>query len=443
MTRPTVSIVGGGLAGSEAAWQLAELGYVVRLHEMRPERRTPAHETGDLAEIVCTNSFKSEALDTPHGILKAEMRLFGCMLLTVADECRVPAGSALAVDRRLFSAEVTRRICDHPNIQLLTEEVSAIPDGPTIIATGPLTSDALSQSIQELLGEQSLAFFDAIAPIFSRESINESVVFMASRYGKGGADYLNCPFDHDTYEAFIDALLAADVHEGHDWDQVPYFEGCLPIEVMASRGRETLRFGPMRPVGLLDPESGRQHHAVAQLRMEDRTGQMWNLVGFQTRLKISEQIKVFRMIPGLEDAEFLRFGAIHRNSYLNFPAQLTAHGSIEGRDDLLFAGQLTGVEGYTESIASGLLAALNLDRILTGELPSLPPPTTMIGGLHRYLREADPASFQPMNANFGLLDPLPARIKGGRKARRAALGLRAREHIEAWWAEFSPHAGVL
>lgn len=442
MIRPTVSVVGGGLAGSEAAWQLAELGYSVRLHEMRPEHRTPAHETGDLAEIVCTNSFKSEALDTPHGILKAEMRLLGCMLLSVAGECRVPAGSALAVDRRLFSAGVTSRISDHPNIQLLTEEVVSIPDGPAIIATGPLTSDALSESVRALLGEQNLSFFDAIAPIFSRESINQNVVFPASRYGKGGADYLNCPFDHDSYEAFIDALLAADVHEGHDWDQVPYFEGCLPIEVMAQRGRETLRFGPMRPVGLLDPETGRQHHAVAQLRMEDRAGQMWNLVGFQTRLKISEQLKVFRMIPGLEDAEFLRFGAIHRNSYLNFPARLTAHGAIDGRNDLLFAGQLTGVEGYTESIASGLLAALNLDRILTGGQPALPPPTTMIGGLYRYLREADPKNFQPMNANFGLLDPLPVRVKGGRKARRAALGQRAQEQIKIWWAEFTSRSDV-
>jgi len=439
MTRPTVSVIGGGLAGSEAAWQLAELGYTVRLHEMRPERRTPAHETGDLAEIVCTNSFKSEALDTPHGILKSEMRLFGCVLLDIADQYRVPAGSALAVDRRLFSAEVTRRISEHPNIQLLTEEVTAIPDGPSIIATGPLTSDALSASVRDLLGENNLSFFDAIAPIFSRESIDENIVFSASRYGKGGDDYLNCPFDAESYEAFIDALLAADVHEGHDWDQVPYFEGCLPIEVMAGRGRETLRFGPMRPVGLPDPATGRQHHAIAQLRMEDRAGQMWNLVGFQTRLTIGEQLKVFRMIPGLEEAEFLRFGAIHRNSYLNFPARLTAHGAIEDREDLLFAGQLTGVEGYTESIASGLLAALNMHRILTGMQPQIPPPSTMIGGLYRYLREADPKRFQPMNANFGLLDPLPVRVKGGKRARRLALGQVASEQIKTWWAEFTPH----
>jgi methylenetetrahydrofolate--tRNA-(uracil-5-)-methyltransferase len=437
MSRPTVSVVGGGLAGSEAAWQLAELGHEVALYEMRPEHTTPAHETGDLAEVVCTNSFKSEALDTSHGILKAEMRRLGCMLLEVADTCRVPAGSALAVDRRLFSAEVTRRVAGHPRIELRTEEVRAVPDGPVIIATGPLTSDALSESIRELLGDESLAFFDAIAPIVSRESINESVAFKASRYGKGDADYLNCPLDRDQYEAFMDALLAAAVYEGPDWDAVPYFEGCLPIEVMASRGRETLRHGPMRPVGLNDPETGVRYHAIIQLRMEDRAGQMWNLVGCQTRMKIGEQQNVFRMVPGLEEAEFLRFGSIHRNSYLNFPSRLTAHGSPAEREDLLFAGQLTGVEGYTESIASGLLAALNLDRIMAGRSPAVPPPTTMLGGLYRYLREADPAHFQPMNANFGLLDTLPSRIRGGRKARRAAHGERAKEAIEEWWAEYS------
>ena len=438
MTRPAVSVVGGGLAGSEAAWQLAELGHDVALYEMRPEQTTPAHETGDLAEVVCTNSFKSEALDTSHGILKAEMRLLGCMLLEVADVCRVPAGSALAVDRRLFSAEVTRRVAGHPRIELRTEEARAVPDGPVIIATGPLTSDALSENIRELLGDESLAFFDAIAPIVSRESIDESLVFGASRYGKGGDDYLNCPFDQAQYEAFMDALLAAEVYEGHNWDTVPYFEGCLPIEVMAHRGRETLRHGPMRPVGLNDPETGVRYHAIIQLRMEDRAGQMWNLVSCQTRMKVGEQQRVFRMVPGLEDAEFLRFGSIHRNSYLNFPSRLTEYGSPTDREDLLFAGQLTGVEGYTESIASGLLAALNLDRILRGDEPAVPPPTTMLGGLYRYLRDADPAHFQPMNANFGLLDPLPSRVRGGRKARRAAHGERAQGAIEEWWAEYSP-----
>lgn len=442
MNRPPVTIVGGGLAGSEAAWQLAELGYEVRLHEMRPAVGTPAHQTGDLAEIVCTNSFKSESLDTAHGILKAEMRALGCMLLTVAEGCRVPAGTALAVDRNVFSAEVTRRLSAHPGIEIVTGEVRTVPDGPVILATGPLTSDALSEDIRRLLGEESLAFFDAIAPIFSRESIDESVAFAASRYDKGEADYLNCPFDEARYEVFIDALLEADVYEGHDWDAVPYFEGCLPVEVMARRGRQTLAHGPMRPVGLLDPETGHQYHAVAQLRREDRAGQMWNLVGFQTRLKVGEQIRVFRMIPGLESAEFLRYGSIHRNSYLNFPARLTAHGAPEGRPDLVFAGQLTGVEGYTESIASGLLAALNIDRILSGRDPVTPPTTTMLGGLSRYLREADPEHFQPMNVNFGLLDPLEGKVKGGRKARRAALGARAIQHGERWAGEVLSAAGA-
>jgi methylenetetrahydrofolate--tRNA-(uracil-5-)-methyltransferase len=432
MTRPPVNVVGGGLAGSEAAWQLAERGYPVRLFEMRPERGTPAHQTGELAEIVCTNSFKSEALDTAHGVLKAEMRRLGCLLLEIADACRVPAGTALAVDRNLFSAEVTRRLTAHPGIDLRVGEVTALPGGPTIVATGPLTSDALSADIRALLGEEHLAFFDAIAPIFSRESIDDTVVFAASRYGKGEADYLNCPFDRDQYEAFIDALLEADVYEGHDWDAVPYFEGCLPIEVMARRGRETLAHGPLRPVGLEDPETGDRYHAVAQLRMEDRSGQMWNLVGFQTRLRVGEQQRVFRMIPGLEEAEFLRFGSIHRNSYLNFPARLLAYGAPQDRPDLIFAGQLTGVEGYTESIASGLLAALNLDRIVRGEAAITPPTTTMLGGLYRYLREAEPEHFQPMNANFGLVDPPAERVRGGRKARRAALGTRALEEIDRW-----------
>lgn len=435
MTRLTVDVVGGGLAGSEAAWQLAERGHEVRLHEMRPGRSTPAHQTGDLAEVVCTNSFKSEALDTAHGILKAEMRRLGCMLLDVADACRVPAGMALAVDRRQFGAEVTRRIAAHPRIEIVAGEVTRVPEGPAIVATGPLTSEALSTDIRRLLGERHLAFFDAIAPIFSRESIDDAVVFAASRYDKGQADYLNSPFDRERYEAFVDALLEADVYDGHDWDAVPYFEGCLPIEVMARRGRQTLAHGPLRPVGLLDPDTGEQYHAVAQLRMEDRAGQMWNLVGFQTRLTIGEQERVFRMIPGLERAEFLRYGSIHRNTYLNFPAGLTAYGSPPGRPDLIFAGQLTGVEGYTESIASGLLAAINLHRLLGAREPVTPPPTTMLGGLYRYLREADPEHFQPMNANFGLLDPPAEKVRGGRKARRATLGTRALADIEAWAGE--------
>jgi methylenetetrahydrofolate--tRNA-(uracil-5-)-methyltransferase len=426
-----IPVIGGGLAGSEAAWQLAEFGYDVDLFEMRPARETPAHRTGDLAEVVCTNSFKAEALDTPHGLLKAEMRMLGCLLLEIADETRVPAGAALAVDRDQFSREVSRRLRSHPRIRVVQEEVTELPVAPAIVATGPLTSDALSASIGRRLGQSHLAFFDSIAPIVAGESLREHVVYRASRYGKGDPDYLNCPMNESEYEAFLDALLEADVHRAPEWDEVPYFEGCLPIEVMAGRGRDTLRFGPMRPVGLIDPRSGQRPYAVVQLRTEDQDGRMWNLVGFQTRLKLGEQRRVFRMIPGLEDAEFLRLGSIHRNTYLNTPARLSPHGGPPDEPGLLFAGQLTGVEGYTESIASGLVAALNLRRILTGEEPALPPPVTMLGGLYRYLSDANPETFQPMNANFGLLDPLSIRTRG-RRARRKAHASRALEAMRTW-----------
>jgi methylenetetrahydrofolate--tRNA-(uracil-5-)-methyltransferase len=430
--RSVVTVIGGGLAGSEAAWQLARRGHTVDLYEMRPDRPTPAHQTDRLAEIVCTNSFKSVNLDTPHGLLKAEMRALGCLLLDVADEFSVPAGSALAVDRHLFADAVTARLEAEPRIRIRREEVTDLPQAPAIVATGPLTSDALSESIRERLGTAGLAFFDAIAPIFSRESIDESVAWLGSRYGKGESAYLNCPLDEAAYEAFIDALLDADIYAGHDWENVPYFEGCLPIEVMARRGRDTLRFGPMRPVGLNHPETGERLHAVAQLRAEDRQGRMWNLVGFQTRLKRGEQERVFRMIPGLAAAEFLRYGSIHRNSYLCFPRALTSHGGLPDDPGLVFAGQLTGVEGYTESIASGLLAAINIDRLLGGREPVLPPPTTMLGGLYRYLREADPDHFQPMNANFGLVDPLEEKVRGGKRKRREAYSRRAMAEMEAW-----------
>jgi methylenetetrahydrofolate--tRNA-(uracil-5-)-methyltransferase len=436
-----VTVVGGGLAGSEAAWQLARLGHHVDLYEMRPAHPTPAHQTDRLAEIVCTNSFKSENLDTPHGLLKAEMRILGCLLLQVADEFRVPAGSALAVDRHLFADAVTGRLEAEPGIRIVREELTDLPVSPAIVATGPLTSDALSESIRARLGTDGLSFFDAIAPIFSRESIDEGIVWLGSRYGKGEAAYLNCPLDEVTYEAFIDALLAADIYEGHDWENVPYFEGCLPIEVMARRGRDTLRFGPMRPVGLELPATGLRAHAVVQLRAEDLRGRMWNLVGFQTRLRRAEQERVFRMIPGLEGAEFLRYGSIHRNSYLCFPRALAPHGGLPAEPRLLFSGQLTGVEGYTESIASGLLAALNIDRMEAGLTPALPPPSTMLGGLYRYLREADPDHFQPMNANFGLLDPLEKKVRGGKRKRRAAYSERALEEIERWANAHRPGAG--
>lgn len=441
MADQRITVVGGGLAGSEAAWQLARLGHQVDLYEMRPVRPTPAHQTDRLAEIVCTNSLKSENLDTPHGLLKAEMRTLGCFLLEVADEFRVPAGSALAVDRHLFAEAVTTRLEAEPGIRIVREEVTDLPPAPAIIATGPLTSDVLSEAIRERLGTDGLSFFDAIAPIFSRESIDESIAWLGSRYDKGEAAYLNCPLDQTQYEAFIDALLDADIHEGHDWENVPYFEGCLPIEVMARRGRDTLRFGPMRPVGLNDPETGLRHHAVVQLRAEDLRGRMWNLVGFQTRLRRGEQERVFRMIPGLGEAEFLRHGSIHRNAYLCFPRALSPHGGLPTEPKLLFSGQLTGVEGYTESIASGLLAALNVDRMEGGSDPVLPPPTTMLGGLYRFLREANPDHFQPMNANFGLLDPLEEKVRGGKRKRRAAYSARALADIQRWADAYCPNPG--
>ncbi len=424
-------VVGGGLAGCEAALQLANRGHEVTLVEMRPVRSTPAHQTDGLGELVCTNSFKSEDPANAHGALKQEMRALGSVLLASAAEARVPAGGALAVDRTLFSAAMTRAVESHPRIQVERREVTELPDGPAIIATGPLTSDALSEAIRARLGEEGLAFFDAIAPIVERDSIDESTVFAQGRWDQD-PDYLNCPMTRGEYDRFVAEVAAADVHEGgHDWDQVPYFEGCLPIEVMVSRGPDTLRFGPMKPVGLTDPRTGERPWAVVQLRREDRAGQMWNLVGFQTRLRIGEQKRVFRMIPGLEEAEFLRFGSIHRNSYLNFPAALTPHGSLRDRSDLIFAGQLTGVEGYTESASSGILAGINLSRILRDEEPVVPPPTTMLGALYRYMREADPAHFQPMNSNWGLVDPLDRRIRDKRR-KRELLGERALADFERW-----------
>jgi methylenetetrahydrofolate--tRNA-(uracil-5-)-methyltransferase len=427
-----VLVVGGGLAGCEASWQLATRGHDVTLVEMRPVRGTPAHQTSDLAELVCTNSFKSEDHGNAHGLLKAEMRDLGSILLAAADESRVPAGQALAVDRTLFARAMTARVHAHPRIHVERAELARLPDAPAVIATGPLTSDGMAQAIARHLGDTGLAFYDSIAPIVSRESIDTEVAFFASRWDKGGDDdYLNCPLSRDEYDAFIDALREADVYPGHDWENIPYFEGCLPIEVMAERGPETLRFGPMKPVGLRDPRTDRRPWAVVQLRREDRTGQMWNMVGFQTRLRTGEQRRVFRMIPGLQNAEFLRTGSIHRNTYLNFPAKLNAYGAASPRPDVIFAGQLTGVEGYTESAASGMLAGINLHRIVSGHPPALPPPTTMLGGLMRYLRDAEPGRFQPMNSNFGLLDPLAEQIRDKAKRRERTVE-RARQDFHEW-----------
>ena len=425
-----VTVVGGGLAGCEAALQLAARGRQVTLVEMRPVRATPAHRTDRLGELVCTNSFKSEDPANAHGQLKREMRALGSVLMASADRARVPAGSALAVDRGLFADAMSAAVAAHPAIDVVRAEVTALPDGPAVVATGPLTSDALSAAICGALGDDGLAFFDAIAPVVHRDSLDETVVFEAGRFDES-SDYLNCPMSKEEYGAFIAALKTADVHEGHDWDRVPYFEGCLPIEVMAARGEETLRFGPMKPIGLTDPRTGRRPWAVVQLRREDRAGQMWNMVGFQTRLKIPEQGRVFRSVPGLAQTEFLRWGSIHRNSYLNFPGRLSAHGSLPERPDLVFAGQLTGVEGYTESAASGILAGINLDRTLAGLPHTLPPPTTMLGALLRYLRESPPVSFQPMNSNWGLVDPLPETIRD-KQRKRELLAERAQAELTDW-----------
>jgi methylenetetrahydrofolate--tRNA-(uracil-5-)-methyltransferase len=455
-----IHVVGGGLAGSEAAFQLAERGHHVVLHEMRGVRGTPAHQTDRLAELVCSNTFKSTELTNAHGLLKAEMRLLGSLVLRGADDARVAAGSALAVDRDLFSAFVHERVTTHPLITVTREEVSALPDAPCLIATGPLTSDALAESVRARLGVQSLAFYDAIAPIIAVESIDQTVAFRAARWDKetmpdsgagegesrasaphsasspapGSGAYLNCPMDKPQFEAFIDALTAADQFTAHEFDSAPYFEGCMPVEEIARRGRESLRFGPMKPIGLRDPRTGKRPWAVVQLRAEDRAGRMWNIVGCQTRLRIPEQQRVFRMIPGLENAEFLRFGSIHRNTYLNSPGALTPHLSLRDDPMVLFAGQLTGVEGYTESTATGLVAAINLSRLLRGDAPIVPPVDTMLGALYRHLRDADPAHFQPMNANFGLLDELPDPPRDKHR-KRELYAERSLAAMKAWVAE--------
>jgi methylenetetrahydrofolate--tRNA-(uracil-5-)-methyltransferase len=425
-------VVGGGLAGCEAAWALANRGVAVTLYEMRPVRMTPAHQTDRLAELVCSNSFKSEECATAHGLLKAEMDRLGSLVLAAAREARVPGGAALAVDRVAFAAAVETRVRSHPRIRVVREEVCELPS-PGVVATGPLTSEALSAAIARRLGAEALAFFDAIAPIVTAESLDAGILYRASRYGKGGGrDYLNAPLSAAEYDAFLAALREADPFEPHhEFDKTPYFEGCLPVEEMARRGRDVLRFGPMKPVGLADPRTGREPHAVVQLRQEDRAAQMWNLVGFQTRLRIPDQQRVFRLIPGLARAEFLRYGSIHHNTFLNAPRALSPH--LAARDDprLLFAGQITGVEGYTESAASGLLAGLNLARLLEGDEPLVPPSTTMLGALYRYLHEAEPEHFQPMNANFGLLDPLEP-VDRDKTARRTRLVERALAAFDAF-----------
>lgn len=429
MSRP-VTVVGAGLAGSEAAWRLAQAGEQVRLCEMKPENRTPAHRTDLFGELVCSNSLKAERLGSAAGLLKAEMRELGSLCLAAAEETRVPAGGALAVEREGFAAYITERLCRHPNITVCAGEVKEIPDGDCIIAAGPLMSDALSQKIGALFGEDYLSFFDAAAPIVTAESVDPAYSFAASRYERGGEeDYLNCPMDKQEYEAFYEALCSAERAPVHGVDEeLPrrVYEGCMPVEIMAQRGQDTLRFGPLKPVGLRDPRTGHRPWAVVQLRRENREGTLYNLVGFQTNLKFSEQKRVFSLIPALHDAEFTRYGVMHRNTFLCAPRVLTRHLNAKARENLFFAGQMTGVEGYMESAATGILAAENLLRLRQGRPYLELPPTTMIGALTRYLETGSESDFQPMGANFGILPALetPIRDKKERYEALAQRGLR-------------------
>ena len=438
-----VHVIGGGLAGSEAAWQIARAGVPVVIHEMRPVRKTDAHLTDSLAELVCSNSFRSDDADTNAvGLLHEELRRAGSLILSAADAHRVPAGAALAVDRVGFAAAVQERVLAQSNVRLAREEIAGLPPADwdsVIIATGPLTSPALADGIRTLTGEDSLAFFDAIAPIVHHESIDLSIAWAQSRYGKGGGkDYLNCPMNKDEYEAFIDALLAAEKTEFKEWEKdTPYFNGCLPIEVMAERGRETLRFGPMKPVGLDDPRTGRRPWAVVQLRQDNALGTLWNIVGFQTKLKHAEQVRIFRTIPGLEKAEFARLGGLHRNTFLNSPRLLDNVLRLAGRKQIRFAGQITGCEGYVESAAMGLLAGRFAAAEARGQVAVPPPATTAMGAILNHITGgAEVATFQPMNVNFGLFPPI-APPEGGTfrgKERKQALSARALADFDRWLA---------
>ncbi|RMD61847.1 MAG: methylenetetrahydrofolate--tRNA-(uracil(54)-C(5))-methyltransferase (FADH(2)-oxidizing) TrmFO [Alphaproteobacteria bacterium] len=443
-TRP-VHVIGGGLAGSEAAWQLARAGVPVILHEMRPVRGTEAHVTDALAELVCSNSFRSDdAANNAVGLLHEEMRRLGSLIMTMADAHRLPAGGALAVDREGFARAVTARLAAEPLVEIRREEIAGLPPedwDSVIIATGPLTSPALAEAVQALTGTEALAFFDAIAPIVYKESIDFSVAWFQSRYDKtgpggDGADYINCPLDRDRYEAFIAALLSGEKTVFKDWEAAtPYFEGCLPIEVMAARGPDTLRYGPMKPVGLTDPRTGRRPYAVVQLRQDNALGTLYNMVGFQTKLKYGEQVRIFRMIPGLERAEFARLGGLHRNTFLNSPQLLDSALRLKAMPRLRFAGQITGVEGYVESAAIGLLAGRFAAAEHRGRTLAPPPPTTAHGALLAHITGgADARTFQPMNINFGLLPPLEAMPGGrkGRKERKPALSARALADLDAW-----------
>lgn len=408
----TINVIGAGLAGSEAAWQIAKRGIKVRLYEMRPIKQTPAHHTDKFAELVCSNSLRADTLTNAVGVLKEEMRKLDSVIIASADACAVPAGGALAVDRHEFAAKVTDSVKNHENVTVINEEVTEIPEGPTVIASGPLTSESLSKSLKELTGEDYLYFYDAAAPILEKESINMDKVYLKSRYDKGEAAYLNCPMTEEEFNRFYDALISAETAELKEFEKEVYFEGCMPIEVMAKRGIKTMLFGPMKPVGLEDPRTGKRPFAVVQLRQDDAAGTLFNIVGFQTHLKWGAQKEVIRLIPGLENVEIVRYGVMHRNTFINSPKVLEPTYQFKGRNDLFFAGQMTGVEGYVESAASGLVAGINAARYAMGEEPLEFPAETAMGSMAKYITTANPDHFQPMNANFGLFPELPVKIKG-------------------------------
>jgi methylenetetrahydrofolate--tRNA-(uracil-5-)-methyltransferase len=455
-----VRIVGGGLAGSEAAWQAASQGVPVTLYEMRPVRPTAVHKTDRLAELVCSNSFRGDKLDNAVGLLKEEMRRLGSLVMRAAAASRVPAGAALAVDRVRFAELVTETLSGHPLITIVREEIAAVPSSndrePVIVATGPLTSDALSADLASIVGQDHLYFYDAISPIVLAETIDRAKVFRASRWDRslrssgevrgaacgvddGQGDYLNCPLTRDEYDRFYDALVTAESATVHDFDKERFFEGCLPIEVMAHRGRDTLRFGPMKPVGLIDPRTGREPYAAVQLRQDNLAGDHFSLVGFQTQIKWGDQARVLRLVPGLEQAEFVRFGMVHRNTYVNGPTVLADTWQVRTRPTLFFAGQMSGVEGYVESAASGLLAGLNAAALATGGRVSSPPRTTAIGALAYYVSHANPAHYEPSNITFGIIEPLVPAPRG-KKLRNEALAARALADLDAWRARSEDRA---
>jgi methylenetetrahydrofolate--tRNA-(uracil-5-)-methyltransferase len=433
MNEPTVDVIGAGLAGSEAAFQLARRGVRTRLYEMRPVIMTAAHRTGMFAELVCSNSLRNASLETAVGVLKEEMRRLGSLVMAAAATAAVPAGAALAVDRDRFSAAITAAIGREPMIEVVAQEVTAIPPGPAIIATGPLTGAALATAISDLIGSRYLYFYDAIAPIVTADSIDMSVAFRASRYGNGGDDYINCPMTEDEYTKFVQAVVDAEKVPAHPFEKTIYFEGCMPIEEMARRGPRTLAFGPMRPVGLTDPRTGRRSAAVVQLRQDDHEARLYNMVGFQTKMTYPEQRRVLRMIPGLQQAEFVRLGSLHRNTFIDSPRLLHPALNLRARPEVFVAGQMIGVEGYVESAAAGLLAAINVARVVRGEQPVTPPPATALGSLVAYVTDAGRKDFQPMNANFGLMPELGNRSRG--RVKKAELAARALTAIDGWIQE--------